>query len=283
MVQKSLLILLIIAMGLGCSPKQYAINIASGVVVQTRTIHDTVVVRLPPLPIVPPATTNPIDTLLYDVHTAGSPNFNLRKPNFVIIHHTAQDSCGQTFYTFSLARTQVSAHYVICKDGTLHHLLNDYLRAWHAGISKWGNNVDMNSCSIGIELDNNGKEPFAVQQINTLLILLDTLKKTFAIPTANFIGHADVAPRRKNDPSVYFPWKMLADKGFGLWQDSIPPSLQIDSSFNSMEALRIIGYETKDSTAAIIAFKRHFLQDESSKTLNEWDIKTLHNLYKKYL
>ena len=283
MIQKSLFILLIIVVVSGCSPKQYPENNTPTVIIKTKIIHDTVVVRLPPLPIVPPTTTNPIDSLLYDVHTAGTPNFNLRKPNYVIIHHTAQDSCGQTLYTFSLARTTRSAHYVICRDGTLHHLLNDYLRAWHAGISKWGNNVDMNSCSIGIELDNNGKEPFAMQQINTLLILLDTLKKTYNIPTANFIGHADIAPKRKDDPSVYFPWKMLADKGFGLWQDSIPPSIQVDSSFIPMDALRIIGYDTKDSTAAIIAFKRHFLQDESSKTLNEWDIKTLHNLYKKYL
>lgn len=283
MVQKSLLILLIIALVSGCTYKQYSESTANGVITKTKVIHDTVVVQLPCVPIVPTSISTPLDSLLYDVQTAGTPNFNLRKPNYVIIHHTAQDSCGQTFYTFGLKRTQVSAHYVICRDGTLHHLLNDYLRAWHAGISKWGNNTDMNSCSIGIELDNNGKEPFSGQQINTLLTLLDTLKKTFAIPTANFIGHADIAPRRKDDPSVYFPWKMLADKGFGLWQDSIPPSLQIDSSFNTMEALRIIGYDTKDSTAAIIAFKRHFLQDESSKTLNEWDIKTLHNLYKKYL
>lgn len=262
---------------LSCAPKQYP------VVVQTKVIHDTVVVQLPPVPIVPPSTTNPIDSLLYDAHTAGTPNFNLRKPNFVIIHHTAQNTCAQTFYTFSLQRTQVSAHYVICRDGTLHHLLNDYLRAWHAGNSKWGALTDVNSSSIGIELDNNGNEPFATQQINTLLTLLDTLKKTYNIPTANFIGHADIAPRRKNDPSVYFPWKLLAEKGFGLWQDSIPPSLNVDSSFIPLEALRIVGYDISDSTAAIVAFKRHFMQDDSTKTLNEWDKKTLFNLYKKYL
>ena len=63
----------------------------------------------------------------------GTTNFNLRKPNFVIIHHTAQNSCDQTLKTFTLPRTQVSAHYVICKDGIIHHMLNDYLRAWHGG------------------------------------------------------------------------------------------------------------------------------------------------------
>jgi N-acetylmuramoyl-L-alanine amidase len=279
MVKKSLCILFYLGVMVGCSYKQYpAVTVTKPPII----IYDTVYVKLPPTPIVPPSTTNPIDSLLYDAHTAETPNFNLRKPNFVIIHHTAQNSCEQTFYTFSLQRTQVSAHYVICRDGTLHHLLNDYLRAWHAGVSKWGAITDMNSCSIGIELDNNGKEPFAPQQINTLLTLLDTLKKTYNIPTANFIGHADIAPRRKDDPSVYFPWKLLAQNGFGLWQDSIPPSLNVDSSFNPMEALSIIGYDISDSTAAIVAFKRHFLQDESSKTLNEWDKKTLFNLYKKY-
>ena len=97
-------------------------------------------------------------------------NFSLRKPNIVVIHHTAQNSCEQTLYTFSIQRTNVSAHYIICKDGTLHHMLNDNLRAWHAGIGKWGNITDVNSSSIGIELDNNGFEPFAPAQMNTCLL-----------------------------------------------------------------------------------------------------------------
>src|SRR5690606_37146201 len=102
----------------------------------------------------------------------GTTNFNLRKPNFVIIHHTAQNSCEQTLKTFTTTKTQVSAHYVICKDGTIHHMLNDYLRAWHGGVSKWGNNSDINSSSIGIEIDNNGSEPFTDEQIDALLLLL---------------------------------------------------------------------------------------------------------------
>ena len=70
-------------------------------------------------------------------YPVGTINFNLRKPNYVIIHHTAQNACEQTLKTFTLSKTQVSAHYVICKDGTVHHMLNDYLRAWHGGIAKW--------------------------------------------------------------------------------------------------------------------------------------------------
>jgi N-acetylmuramoyl-L-alanine amidase len=209
----------------------------------------------------------------------GTTNFNLRKPNYVIIHHTAQNSCQQTLQTFTLPRTQVSAHYVICKDGTIHHMLNDYLRAWQAGVSKWGNNTDINSCSVGIEIDNNGFETFTEPQINSLMQLLDTLKHKYAIPTANFIGHADIAPTRKNDPNVTFPWKRLADKGFGLWYDTTTDSLP--GNFNSLQALKIVGYDVKDSTAAITTFKRKFLQQDKSTTLTDDDKRVLYSLMKK--
>jgi len=112
----------------------------------------------------------------YSLSWVGTTNFNMRKPNFVIIHHTAQNSCEQTLQTFTKTQTQVSAHYVICKDGTVHHMLNDYFRAWHGGAAKWGNNTDINSSSIGIELDNNGYEEFTAPQINSLLLLLGRLK-----------------------------------------------------------------------------------------------------------
>ena len=107
--------------------------------------------------------------LSYADQWVGTTNFSIRKPNFVILHHTAQNSCDQTLKTFTLERTEVSAHYVICRDGTVYHMLNDLLRAHHAGVSKWGNNSDINSSSIGIEIDNNGSEPFTDAQINSLL------------------------------------------------------------------------------------------------------------------
>ncbi|KAA8479086.1 N-acetylmuramoyl-L-alanine amidase [Arcticibacter tournemirensis] len=210
----------------------------------------------------------------------GTTNFNLRKPNYVIIHHTAQNSCDQTLKTFVLQRTQVSAHYVVCKDGTVHHMLNDYLRAWHAGAAKWGSLTDINSTSIGIELDNNGKEPFSESQINSLISLLEKLKKNYSIPTGNFIGHADIAPRRKPDPNAFFPWKKLAEHGFGYWPDMIVEV--VPPGFNSINALRIIGYDTKDSVAAIKAFKLHFVQTDLSPRLTEADKGLLYNLSKKY-
>lgn len=209
----------------------------------------------------------------------GTTNLNMRKPNFVIIHHTAQKSCDQTLRTFTLPRTQVSAHYVICKDGTVHHMLNDYLRAWHGGIGSWGNLTDINSASIGIELDNDGKEAFPINQINSLLRVLDTLKRKFSIPVNNFIGHADIAPTRKNDPNIFFPWKELADKGFGLWYGDTT-NLTVPENFDQLQALRLIGYQVKDSTAAIKAFKRKFMQD-TIPVLNESDRKVLFLLFEK--
>ena len=210
----------------------------------------------------------------------GTTNFNLRKPNFVVIHHTAQNSCEQTLKTFTTVSTQVSAHYVICKDGTIHHMLNDYLRSWHGGVAKWGNLTDINSSSIGIELDNNGFEPFSEQQINSLLILLARLKRNYNIPAANFIGHSDIAPGRKVDPNRNFPWKDLADHGFGLWYDTV--GIKVPDPFNAIQALRIVGYDVKDSLSAIYSFKLHFVQSDSSNIISDDDRKILSDLVKKY-
>jgi len=210
----------------------------------------------------------------------GTTNFNLRKPNFIIIHHTAQNSCPQTLQTFTMTRTQVSAHYVICKDGTVYHMLNDYLRAWQAGVSKWGNITDVNSISVGIELDNNGFEPFPDTQINSLLHLLTRLKTTYNIPAPNFIGHGDIAPTRKDDPNAAFPWKQLADKGFGLWYGDTT-GICLPPGFSSLTALRLVGYDIRDSSAAVLAFKRHFEQD-TTRTWGLQDEKILYTLYKQY-
>lgn len=210
----------------------------------------------------------------------GAIHFNLRKPNYVIIHHTAQDSLQQTLRTFTVPHSQVSAHYVIGRGGEIYQMLNDYVRGWHAGAGKWGSVTDLNSVSLGIELDNNGREPFSEAQIFSLIHLLDTLKRTYNIPTANFIGHSDIAPTRKVDPSAFFPWKRLAEHGFGIWPDdslAMPPEL-----FNPMDALRIIGYDTSNPDAAIRAFKLHYIQHEINGLLTEDDICVLYNLYLKF-
>jgi N-acetylmuramoyl-L-alanine amidase len=210
----------------------------------------------------------------------GTTNLSLRKPNFVVIHHTAQNSCEQTLKTFTQTKNPVSAHYVICRDGSVHHMLNDLLRAHHAGVSKWGNTIDLNSSSIGIEIDNNGSEPFTEPQINSLLTLLDRLKKAYTIPTANFIGHADVAPGRKVDPSRYFPWQKLSQQGFGYWY--VTTAVKVPAEFNPLLALRVIGYDIKNEKNAIQSYKIHFNQQDTTKTIQEADRKILYDLMKKY-
>ena len=210
----------------------------------------------------------------------GTVNFGIRKPNFVIIHFTAQDSIQQTLKTFTVTSTQVSAHYVIAKSGAIYHMVNDYLRANHAGLGKWGSVTDMNSCSIGIEIDNNGSEPFNDAQVNSLLALLKSLKKAYGIPQANFIGHQDFAPKRKPDPGPLFPWKTLAAHGFGYWSDDVLELAPDD--FDYAVALELIGYDTSDINAAVVAFKRHFVQTDIKPQLTQLDLNVLYNVLGKY-
>lgn len=209
----------------------------------------------------------------------GTTNFNMRKPFYVIIHHTAQHSTEQTLNTFTKPATSVSAHYVIGKNGQVYQMLNDYMRAWHAGVSRWGNQLDMNSASIGIELDNDGYSNFDSLQINSLLVVLSRLKADYNIPTANFIGHADIAPARKTDPNWRFPWKLLAEKGYGFWYDDKREPVPAD--FNHISGLRIVGYDVKDTSSAIVAFKRHFLQD-TTRGMTPIAKELLFNLQSKY-
>lgn len=257
------------------------------------------------------------DTLNYGKYAVGTTNFNLRKPNYVIIHHTAQDSVGQTLNTFTLPRAQVSSHYVISKDGEIYHMLNDYYRAWHGGVGMWGTTTDLNSTSIGIELDNNGFETFSEAQIQSLLDVLKELKTKYNIPDKNFIGHSDIAPGRKVDPNSNFPWKKLAEEGYGLWFDEeeiekiqLEENLQnhvdyefsdipdfrlafldkilfpevIPSGFDHKLALKVIGYDVSNLNDAVKSFKLHFVQEDyENPVLREGDLKILYNLYQKYL
>lgn len=222
------------------------------------------------------------DSMKLPENWVGTINYGLRKPNIVIIHHTAQKNCEETVQSFTINKSQVSAHYVICKDGTLFHMLNDYLRAWHAGVSKWGSQSDINSSSIGIEIDNNGNEVFSEAQLNCLLGLLTNLKKTYNISTANFIGHSEIAPTRKVDPNVNFPWKRLAENGFGNWYDDTT-GIEIPDGFNTTYALRIIGYDIHNLPAATQSFRRHFLSVDQPGEFTEPEKKVLFTLMKKYL
>ncbi len=212
---------------------------------------------------------------------ASAMHYDIRKPQFVMIHHTSQASLAQTIRTFQLPHTKVSSHYVIGRDGRVVQMLNDYLRGWHAGRGKWGNITDMNSVSIGIELDNSGNEPFPDAQINSLLVLLDTLKTKYTIPQKNFIGHSDFAPGRKDDPSMFFPWEKLAERGFGIWFNAdhlVPPP----ANFNPMDALKLMGYDMNNPDAVIRVFKKKFLKRDLPAQLSEQEKAVLYDLYRKF-
>ena len=209
----------------------------------------------------------------------GSPNFDERRPDLVVIHHTSDDSVDDAMRTLANPVRKVSAHYLIARDGAIIQLVDERARAWHAGESKWGAATDINSASLGIELDNNGRETFSDAQISALLRLLTDIKERYGIPAANFVGHADVAPRRKTDPSRYFPWKVLADQGFGLWCDA--PFPEPPPAFDAIAALRALGYDAGNREAAIRAFNLHFLPDESPSRLDERGRALLYCLYQK--
>lgn len=198
-----------------------------------------------------------------------SPNFDDRKPNFVIVHYTSDDNAEKSLGTLTNPLRAVSAHYLIARDGTIYQLVDERQRAWHAGDSRWGATTDLNSSSIGIELDNNGKEPFVDAQVSALLRLLRDVVDRYRIPAANILGHADIAPQRKIDPGPLFPWKTLAEQGFGLWCD--PPYPELPATFDAIAGLRAIGYDVADVGAAIRAFRMHFLPDEPTSELSPRD------------
>lgn len=198
-----------------------------------------------------------------------SPNFDQRRANFVVIHHTSNDDGWRALRTLSDPSLKVSAHYLIARDGAIHQLVDEAARAWHAGASYWGGVSDLNSVSLGIELDNNGEEPFAEPQIAALLELLADIRQRHGIPRPNFLGHADVAPGRKVDPSRHFPWKRLAERGFGLWCD--PPFVEPPPAFDAALGLQALGYGVIDLEAAVGAFKLHYVQDGSAPVLSTDD------------
>jgi N-acetylmuramoyl-L-alanine amidase len=191
-------------------------------------------------------------------HWVPSPNHDTRRPTLIVIHYTEQDSVAQSLRTLRTRNSggRVSAHYLIGDDGKLYQLVSDEHRAWHAGAGSWGTISDVNSASIGIELDNNGREPFSEAQIATLLRLLDDLCTRHGIPRTHVIGHADMAPTRKIDPGALFPWQRLAAAGFGVWPTLDGPPAP--DGFDPLQALRLLGYPMDDPAAAVRAFRLHY-------------------------
>lgn len=202
---------------------------------------------------------------LADVRWVPSPNHNARDAVIVVIHATEQASVQQSLDTLRSSNPggPVSAHYLIGRDGGIYQLVNEHRRAWHAGGGRWGTITDLNSASIGIELDNDGHALFPEAQIGALLRLLADVCARNAIPRTQVIAHADLAPQRKRDPGPLFPWARLAEAGFGVWPhgDAGEPPPE----FNAWVALRLLGYPMRDPASALKAFRLHFrgVEDES--------------------
>ena len=187
-----------------------------------------------------------------------SPNFEARRPVIIVVHATAQGSARQSLETLRTANSKgpVSSHYLVGDDGRIYQLVADGDRAWHAGGGSWGTITDLNSASIGIEIDNQVGEPYTEAQVAALLRLLDDLCTRLGIPRTQVIGHADMAPTRKRDPGSLFPWQRLADAGFGRWPQgelADPPP-----GFDPWLAMAVVGYPLKDRAAAVRAFHRHY-------------------------
>ena len=206
-----------------------------------------------------------------------SPNHDARRATIIVLHATEQDSVAQSLHTLRTRNSggRVSSHYLVGADGALFQLVEDSRRAWHAGGGSWGTIDDLNSASIGIELDNDGASPFPPAQIDALLRLLDDLCGRLRIPRHAVIAHADMAPTRKRDPGPQFPWRRLAEAGYGLWPDAAdgdPPP-----GFDPWLAMQAIGWPLADREAAVRAYRRHYRGDESAQ-LDDEDLRILNSL-----
>ena len=158
-----------------------------------------------------------------------SPNFDMRTLpiSLLILHYTGMETGQAALTRMCDAEAKVSAHYMIKEDGRIFQLVEEDKRAWHAGVSEWQGETNINSNSIGIEIVNGGHvwpqedgslPPFADVQINAVIALSKDIMKRHGELTV--LGHSDIAPMRKIDPGEHFPWKGLAAAGLGFWPDA---------------------------------------------------------------
>jgi N-acetylmuramoyl-L-alanine amidase len=141
----------------------------------------------------------------------------------VVIHYTAMRDAEAALDRLCDPEAHVSAHYLIAKTGEVLQLVEEAERAWHAGAGAWGHVTDINSRSIGIELDNTGAEPFAEPLMAALEALLSGVLARWAIRPERVIGHSDMAPHRKTDPGPRFDWRRLARQGLSVWPAPAAP------------------------------------------------------------
>jgi N-acetylmuramoyl-L-alanine amidase len=209
---------------------------------------------------------------------AVSPNFNERKvpPDLIVLHYTGMRTGEEALARLCDAEAKVSSHYLVEEDGRVFRLVPEERRAWHAGVSFWKGETDINGRSIGIEIVNPGHEfgyrAFPDAQIDALIELLTDIRSRWTVEDARIVGHSDVAPARKEDPGELFPWKRLAAAGHGLWVEPDPaPGLPLAEGeegagvFALQAGFTRLGYDCAPSgkfdaeTATVVrAFQRHW-------------------------
>jgi N-acetylmuramoyl-L-alanine amidase len=217
-----------------------------------------------------------------NVIEAPSPNFDARTapPSVLLLHYTGMKTGEEAVARLRDPEAKVSAHYVVEEDGRIFRLVPEERRAWHAGASYWRGRRNLNGDSVGIEIVNPGHEfgyrPFPDAQIASVIELVKDIRTRWTIEDRDIVGHADVAPNRKEDPGELFPWKRLAEAGHGLWVEaSAAPGAPVGEGeegaavFALQAGFTRLGYDLPPSgkfdadTAAVVrAFQRHWRQEK---------------------
>ena len=211
-----------------------------------------------------------------------SPNFNRRKKGtsikYIVIHYTAIIDYKKAINRLVDKKHKVSAHFLINKVGQIYNLVDISNRAWHAGISYWSGSKDINSESIGIELDNSGHyrkfEKYSSKQIRSLIKLLNYISKKYKIKKSNVLGHSDISPYRKNDPGEKFPWHDLNRYNFG----SNPKKVKI-SNLKKIDNYLEIKLKTKKTNLKCLYILKKIGYDTKPAEKNSYKLKKLIKSY----
>jgi len=214
-----------------------------------------------------------------------SPNFGDRRdglrPELVVLHYTAMPDVEAALDRLCATEHEVSAHYLIARDGRLYRLVDEDKRAWHAGAGDWGGRGDVNSRSIGIELDNCGNSPYAEPQISQLELLLSDILGRWCIPPEGVIAHSDFAPTRKTDPGPRFDWRRLALQGLAVWPEAGAPGPDPDEAA-FLAAARAFGYPAAEGLAPLLAAIRARFRPWARGPLDETDMAAITDLAARY-
>ncbi|MHA6722911.1 N-acetylmuramoyl-L-alanine amidase [Sphingomonas sp. RS2018] len=199
-----------------------------------------------------------------DIIDTPSPNFDerLMPVSAIVLHYTGMEDAASALARLCDPAAKVSSHYLVYEDGTIHRLVAEDKRAWHAGKSHWRGLTDLNASSIGIEIVNPGHEfdyvPYPDAQIEAVIRLVADIKDRHGITRGNIVGHSDIAPARKRDPGELFPWYRLARLRLALPR---PTKNLMDPGWTEagfLLALERFGYDVTNPMAAIMAFQRRF-------------------------